>query len=70
MALLNDFECSKHGRFEAWGSTAPCPICYKPAQRLIGTPGIVLDFKDEGFPRAWRRWADQHERPVKRFKQI
>lgn len=70
MAMLNDFECLEHGTFEAWDNTATCPTCEKPARRLIGKPGIVLNFKDEGFPRAWRRWAEQHERPVKRLRQI
>ncbi len=66
MRMLNDYECPACGVFEAWGSSdAHCPGCNRVAPVVIGPRGIALSFKDEGFPRAYRRWADQHERAAR-----
>ena len=61
--MLWDYHCFAHGVFEAWsaGEEIRCPECGVVATRQVGSRGVLLDFKDEGFPRAWRMWADQHE---------
>ena len=68
MNALRDYECPKHGTFETWGSedSHPCPRCRKPSPQVIGCRGIVLPFYDEGFPSAWHKWADNHERAARR----
>lgn len=61
-SFLNDFECQGHGVFEAWGNTFACPTCGAVLKPLIGSKGILLNFKDPGFKRCYRVWADEHER--------
>ena len=62
---LFDYECAACGVFELWGNTdtkRSCPNCGQRLVRLISAPAVVLDGTDPGLPRAWRRWADHHER--------
>ena len=68
--VLNDYECPKHGVYEAWGSvdrSGQCPRCGSESARLIGTKGVLLSMKgdDKGFPRASRMWADWHEKQAR-----
>lgn len=68
MCKLWDFVCEVHGTFEAWAERpmdGVCPECGRISRRRIGSKGILLSFKDEGFPRASRVWADQHERAAR-----
>ena len=64
MKKLWDFICPRCGLFEAWSdqSDVKCPDCGSVSHRRIGSRGVLLSFKDPGFPRAHRMWADQHER--------
>ena len=66
---LFDYECPDHGVYEAWGSagdSGQCPTCGGSTTQLIGSRGVLLDFKDPDFPRAWRMWADHHEREARK----
>ena len=68
--MLFDYDCPRCGTFEAWGSAGDkhrCPKCRKLSVQKVSAPGFTLDYIKEGFPRAWRRWAEQHEKPVKRY---
>lgn len=67
MPKLWDFDCPSCGIFEEWGEGGDidCPNCGMRARRKIGSRGVLLSFKDEGFPRAYRMWADYHERAAK-----
>lgn len=68
MSMLFDYQCKKHGRFETWGETGDtqfCPQCGCESYQLPGSKGVLLSFKDEGFPRAYRKWADDHERAAR-----
>ena len=64
--MLHDYWCEPCGsRFETWGSAGQkrrCPGCNQPARQMPGSRGVLLDFKDEGFPRAYRMWGEWHER--------
>ena len=65
MIKLFNFHCSRHGVFEAWANTgekAPCPTCEFQCPQTPAYRGIKLNGADPGFPRAWRMWADRHER--------
>lgn len=69
MLKLFDYECPACGVFEGWGSTddsCRCPKCGVTAKQRIGSRGILLSFKDEGFPRAYRMWSDHHEREARK----
>ena len=68
MPKLWDFVCPSCGRFESWGEGGDidCPGCGTKARRQIGSRGVLLSFKDDGFPRASRMWADYHERATRK----
>ena len=65
MRSLRDFLCPTHGAWEELTrrEEAECAECGLtcPSVRL-SAPKLRLDGTDPGFPRAWRRWADAHER--------
>ena len=72
--MLWDFECiaslmERCGLFETWASPEDeirCPECGVVATRKIGSRGVLLDFADDGFPRAHRMWADFHEKAAQK----
>ena len=69
MAMLFDYWCRHHARFETWGTAGdrqPCPTCGEKSPQLPGARGVNLPFNDEGFPRAYRMWGDYHEREARR----
>ena len=69
MLKLFDYECTRHGVFEDWGNAGEkgrCPKCGGLSAQRIGSRGILLSMSDEGFPRAYRMWADHHEREARR----
>lgn len=73
--LLFDFECEQCGRvWEAMTASedldrAAC-TCGGWGRRLPAAPGVFPDAIKEGCSRAYRRWAEQHERPRKRVRHI
>ena len=64
MQKLWNYECRRCVlTFEAWaenGVPAPCPQCGETTTQNIGSVGVSLP--DPGFPTAWFKWADRHER--------
>jgi putative FmdB family regulatory protein len=65
--ILNDYDCPTCGTFETWAKdqNISCPACGARARKLIKSKGVLLSFKDEGFPRASRMWAEEHERAAR-----
>lgn len=65
MPMLFDYWCEEHGRFETWGNSgqeARCPSCGKLCKQMPSAVKFSLPGTDPGFPTAWHKWADRHER--------
>ncbi len=66
--LTYDYKCPKCGTTEeelVKDNTVmhvDCPKCQTPAARQLAAPRSKLDGTDPGFPDAYAKWADQHEK--------